>query len=48
MSYTRKKYTSRRERSTKIRKNTKRIIIAAICIATVLLYKNRIYIWDYV
>ena len=44
----RRRYTSRREKSAKIRNNTKRIIIAAICLAIVLLYKNRIYLWDYV
>ena len=44
----RRRYTSRREKSAKIRNNTRRVLIAAVCVVIVLIYKNRVFMWDYI
>ncbi len=49
MSYSsRNRYKSRREKNIAAKANAKRILVAAVCIAIVLLVKNRQYIYDYV
>lgn len=44
----RRRYTSRREKSAKIRNNTRRVLIATVCVVIVLIFKNRVLMWDYI